>query len=235
MIRLKYILPASVIAALHLFGASVAVGQTSSSNSVEPGQAVHDALRAKPQRKSRLPLAPASVFEHAGPAVAPIGMPAASTFSSDGVHVFHDQAPAAVVPRAFGTIKIPYTTKRVAVSILGASTVAAQVPVTSYPYRATGKMVVTDGADDFDCTAALIRRGLLLTAAHCIQNYGQGAAGKADAVQWIPAEFPLRRVVLTASGPPPTGPRFRPTSMARIPATSTVTAWSATTTSRSSS
>jgi hypothetical protein len=67
--------------------------------------------------------------------------------------------------------------------------VAAQVPVTSYPYRATGKMVVTDGGEDFDCTAALIRRGLLITAAHCIQNYGKGAAGKADAVQWIPAEY----------------------------------------------
>ena len=122
------------------------------------------------------------------PQIAPMGVPAISPNSSDGVQIFQNR-PSAEAPAAFGTLKIPYTAKRVAVSILGPSASAAQVPVTSFPYRAIGKLVVTVGPDAFDCSATLIRRGLLLTAAHCIHTYGEGLAGYADAVQWIPAEF----------------------------------------------
>lgn len=194
MISMKYLLRASALAALQFFVAEAAMAQSADSYSrVGPSQAVYDALRAKPAtaRKSRLPLAPASVFQRSlsGPQVSPLGSPAIAPTSSDGGNILHDQPAEGISPSAFGTIKIPFTTKRVAVQTLGPSAVAAQVPVTSFPYRATGKMVVTIGADDFDCTAALIRRGLLITAAHCIETFGKGAAGLADAIQFIPAEF----------------------------------------------
>ena len=38
------------------------------------------------------------------------------------------------------------------------------------------------------CSASLIGRSLLLTAAHCVHEYGQGRAGWANKVQFVPAK-----------------------------------------------
>ena len=42
----------------------------------------------------------------------------------------------------------------------------------SYPYRAAGKLFFSDGARNFVCSASLIKRGVVVTAAHCVAQYG---------------------------------------------------------------
>lgn len=93
--------------------------------------------------------------------------------------------------QAFGTAKMPYTTQRVMVTELGTpSDSKFNTPVTSYPFSATGKILATfPGGQGFICTGSLIGPGLLVTAAHCIHNFGQGDAGFATDVKWQPSHF----------------------------------------------
>jgi len=75
--------------------------------------------------------------------------------------------------RAFGSFGIPYTTTRVQDGNTSAGgTTAANRLSTTYPYRTTGKLTFSAGY----CSATLIRRGVIVTAAHCIQRFGSGSA-----------------------------------------------------------
>jgi V8-like Glu-specific endopeptidase len=123
---------------------------------------------------SKVPLATQEQFSNAekeAPNSVPTGTPGVS--SSGG----NAPEPSEVEPQAFGTSTAPYTTARVAVTVLGDSSTVANTPVTSYPYRATGKLYFKEGTSDFVCTASLIKKGVLLTAAHCVFNYGKGSSG----------------------------------------------------------
>jgi V8-like Glu-specific endopeptidase len=74
--------------------------------------------------------------------------------------------------RAFGSFGIPYTTTRVQdgnQSAAGAT--SANRLSTTYPYRTVGKLTFNAGY----CSASLIRRSVIVTAAHCIQNFGSGS------------------------------------------------------------
>lgn len=102
--------------------------------------------------------------------------------------------------RAYGTKTHPFTTKRVEVGVLGStSTSAANVPVTSYPFRPTGKLYFqkSTGTGWYVCTASLLRKGVLITAGHCVFDYGKKAAsgqpvstapGWYKNFQWCPAK-----------------------------------------------
>ncbi len=92
--------------------------------------------------------------------------------------------------RAFGTALLPYTTARVTVGSFRADKLDElwEVPVTMYPFRAAGKLRMRFGASWFSCSASLIGRGILVTAAHCVHDFGQGAAGWADEVRFIPSQ-----------------------------------------------
>ena len=75
--------------------------------------------------------------------------------------------------RAFGSFGIPYTTTRVQDGNQSAAgTTAASRLSTTYPYRTVGKLTFSAGY----CSASLIRRSVIVTAAHCIQNFGSGAS-----------------------------------------------------------
>jgi hypothetical protein len=52
------------------------------------------------------------------------------------------------------------------------------------PLRQTGKLWMRFGSDWFVCTASVINKGLLVTAAHCVWNYGSSPA---DEVRFEPA------------------------------------------------
>lgn len=75
--------------------------------------------------------------------------------------------------RAFGSFGIPYTTTRVQLGNQSALGVTENSRLsTTYPYRTIGKLNFSAGY----CSASLIRRSVIVTAAHCIQSFGTGSA-----------------------------------------------------------
>lgn len=77
-----------------------------------------------------------------------------------------------VAPQQFGTSNHPFSTARVQLRPM--ATTPAQLPTSfSYPYRAAGKLFFTDGAATYVCSASLIKRGLVVTAAHCVSKFGE--------------------------------------------------------------
>ena len=82
---------------------------------------------------------------------------------------------------AYGTENHPFTTK-------GAySTAASGAPVFMKPWRSTGKLFMRFGSSTFVCSASVIEKGILVTAAHCVHDFGQGPSGFADSVSFQPA------------------------------------------------
>ncbi|TVP66092.1 MAG: hypothetical protein EA343_01980 [Nodularia sp. (in: Bacteria)] len=76
------------------------------------------------------------------------------------------------LPSAFGSFGVPYTSKRV--SHLPTSAVSASSNAylsATYPYSAMGRLTSNAGY----CSATLIRRSVIVTAAHCIQQFGSGS------------------------------------------------------------
>lgn len=134
---------------------------------------------------SRLPIADAEQFADRKRGSVPWTPPAARP----GARSQNGDSRSPVEPQAFGDSTAPYTTTRLAVTVRGVSDNKWQTPVTSYPYRATGKLRVRFGTVWGNCTASLIRPGVLITAAHCIFNYGQGASGWADEARFYPARY----------------------------------------------
>jgi len=69
-----------------------------------------------------------------------------------------------VTSMAFGTGNQPFTTSRADLS---------SPTNTMYPYRATGKLFFNIGTATYVCSASLIKRGIIVTAAHCAANFGK--------------------------------------------------------------
>lgn len=85
--------------------------------------------------------------------------------------------------RAFGSWGLPYTTR-------GAYSSARNgIPTRNLPFSVTGRLVMTysDGSSS-SCTASVIRKGLIVTAAHCVWAYGFPGSG-ATSVRFEPARF----------------------------------------------
>ncbi len=72
---------------------------------------------------------------------------------------------AEVEPQEFGTYNHPFSTARVNLLPTYADT--------AYPYRASGKLFFNIGASTYVCSASLIKRGVVVTAAHCVANFGR--------------------------------------------------------------
>lgn len=71
----------------------------------------------------------------------------------------------AVTPEEFGTSNHPFTTNR--------ANPAGGVNVTKqWPFKAAGKLFFNIGSNSFVCSASLIKKGLVVTAAHCVANFG---------------------------------------------------------------
>jgi V8-like Glu-specific endopeptidase len=99
-----------------------------------------------------------------------------------------------VAPDAYGTASelaiAPYATSRASADKLGATpTLSQQVAVTSYPWRAAGKLYFKIAGVDYVCSGSLIKPGLLVTAAHCVFEFGQGAAGWHTDFVFAPAQY----------------------------------------------
>jgi V8-like Glu-specific endopeptidase len=83
-----------------------------------------------------------------------LGVPRAS-----GAHV--DE----IAPQEIGVNNHPFSTARADLDPVSTNT--------SYPYRASGKLFFNHGTDTFVCSASLIKRGVVVTAAHCVADYGK--------------------------------------------------------------
>ena len=93
-------------------------------------------------------------FEGNGkPAPIVVGVPASSGNSG-------------VTSMAFGTSNQPFTTSRADLN-------SSSPTNTVYPYRATGKLFFNIGAATYVCSASLMKRGIIVTAAHCVANFGE--------------------------------------------------------------
>jgi len=67
-------------------------------------------------------------------------------------------------PRDYGTSGLPFSTARVDLP---------DIKLTShYPYSAVGKLFYLEGTASFVCSAALIKPGVIVTAAHCAAKFG---------------------------------------------------------------
>lgn len=92
-----------------------------------------------------------------------------------GVTPGTSNAPAST-SRAYGSFGIPYTSTRV---ILGANSASSSVGgylSASAPYRSIGKLFFDVPGGGAACTATVIRRSVIVTAAHCIQDFGSGSS-----------------------------------------------------------
>ena len=185
----------AVVAATCLIGAgadtSQAAGTVSSGEMASSSSAEEVALPANPQ--SKMPLASMEAFAPDAQVRSPrIRGASGVSLSSESAA---SQGMATEAAEAFGKARAPYTTVRVAVRSLGTSTTAPMTPVTSYPFRPAGKLWARWGDSWFVCTASLVKPSVLITAAHCIFEYGKKANGWADEVRFIPANYD------TGSGP----------------------------------
>lgn len=76
-----------------------------------------------------------------------------------------DLSPSGVTPQEFGTSNQPFTTNRV--DAYGDNTQYY------YPFRAAGKLFFNIGSATYVCSASLVKPGVVVTAAHCVANFGQ--------------------------------------------------------------
>ena len=86
-----------------------------------------------------------------------------------------------IIPQEYGTSDHPFTTSRVELS-----TTAANAVSKLYPYRAAGKLYFNIGVDTYVCSASLIQPGIIVTAAHCVIQFGSGTGWYAN-WKFIPA------------------------------------------------
>lgn len=84
-----------------------------------------------------------------------------------------------ITPNEFGTSNLPFTTSRVDVGGL-------QLSKYDY-YRRAGKLIFKDGSSTYICSASLIRKGIVVTAAHCVAAFGQKRIY--SNFQYIPAYY----------------------------------------------
>ncbi len=94
--------------------------------------------------------------------------PGARTPAAASAAATEDKASA----RAFGSFGLPYASTRVALGSSNAANTGPNYLSTTYPYRTVGKLTFSSSY----CSASLIRRSVIVTAAHCIQNFGSGSS-----------------------------------------------------------
>jgi len=135
-----------------------------------------DVVVEVPKHETREDTGSSNIF-NVGPVVNPLRAPNVSRIKADtsagpnakGVMTPHGAESAT---RAFGSFGIPYTTTRVqeGPSVNAATPTSENRLSTTFPYNTVGKLTFSQGY----CSASIILRGVIVTAAHCIQSFGSG-------------------------------------------------------------
>ncbi|MBD2439557.1 serine protease [Nostoc sp. FACHB-110] len=189
MVGRRLLAAASIGLILNLHNYEV-LAQSSSINRTVSSDAVNESFRdvqfktlPASQLKSRLPRDSVSAPLNAPLKIDAInGFPGAVKSSQGGSPLPGNVAGESSLasPLSYGTSQVPFSTSRV----IGGTT----NPAAADPYRRAGKLYMAfDGTTyNYICSASLIGRSLLITAAHCVHNYGQGSAGWARRVKFVP-------------------------------------------------
>ena len=72
-----------------------------------------------------------------------------------------------IASQDFGTQNHPFSTARADLYTTATNT--------NYPYAPAGKLFFQIGSSNYICSASLIKKGVVVTAAHCVANYGAKA------------------------------------------------------------
>lgn len=77
--------------------------------------------------------------------------------------------------RAFGAFAVPFTSKRVSAPATTAVAASSNAYLSAtFPYSAIGKLNFKAYDMDSYCSASVILKSVIITAAHCMQDYGAG-------------------------------------------------------------
>lgn len=168
----RYLVPAVVSAIALLVGGDKATA-ASIRHITNTGQAgLSDQARERARDLQRTQPAPDTSSAVAMPRTVDLTPgTAASSASARG-----SSGPAGNSTRAYGSFGIPYTSTRV---VHNSTKVKPNSPAflsSTFPYRAVGRLTFSDGTGSYICSASLIRRSVIVTAAHCVQEFGSGAS-----------------------------------------------------------
>lgn len=181
-----------------VFAAGVSVSPAAPSGAAVNAQGavtfLYSDATAKPMPLPMAKTAPAAMSAYAvsqvsgPPGVSPgaIGSGVMSPVNLSGGASAQDMAsPLMVSPQEFGTSNHPFTTAPVDLVGTPANAVSLR-----YPYRATGKLYFKKpNGSSYVCSASLIKKGLIVTAAHCVTQYGGAGTRWYNSWQFVPAKY----------------------------------------------
>jgi len=102
----------------------------------------------------------------------------------------NDSLTFGAISRNYGAQKFAYTTALVKPMTLPKSTSLINVATSSRPYLTSGKLWMKFSDGWYICSGAMMGKGIVNTAAHCVARFGKGTAlgtGVASEVWFIPA------------------------------------------------
>lgn len=120
----------------------------------------------------------------------PLPAPDTSNLEPDGTPK-NTQAGASTeaASRAYGRYSVPFTAKRVSAAVTSAVSSDSNAYLSaSFPYSAIGKLTFQVGGISAHCSASVILKSVIVTAAHCMQDYGAGA-DRFDSHVFRPASY----------------------------------------------
>lgn len=143
-----------------------------SHDSQASGDAAIDYDRALPMPLPQAAIKPSGVAAAARPSGAPGFQPGfrgsvitSGTVTDLSATAGPRAAQSSAQPMEFGLTNIPYTTSRVD---WGTNNAFSK----TFPYRAAGKLYFNIGSNTYVCSASLIKTGVIVTAAHCVADFG---------------------------------------------------------------
>jgi len=121
-----------------------------------------------------------------------------------GARAVNDSLTFGVISRNYGAKFFAYTTALVKPMTAPKNTSLINVATSSRPYLTSGKLWMKFDDGWYICSGAMIGKGIVNTAAHCVARFGEGTTlgtGVASEVWFVPAATTNTRTSLSTAGP----------------------------------